>query len=241
MGAYRAGVVGLLLKKLFPDHRIYTEIKGKIRTPVFSDRKKRGWVDVLWGRIVTYSECNVLPISPSWPVTQGYCVVPSEDRFLLLFTFLKRNTNKKIIVFFSSCNSVKFHAELFNYIQVPVLELHVGGGGLVLYPVTGICLDLFAMWSLRNIGQDLSRALYMKSLGNQVNIHRATIGNIIILPRPRYTLLGVRPPPWKYLLFLLIEKATIFIKSPPLFFSKFLIVAGKAEAAEADQHLLRVL
>jgi hypothetical protein len=28
-------------------------------------------------------------------------------------------------VFFSSCNSVKYHAELLNYIDVPVLDLHV--------------------------------------------------------------------------------------------------------------------
>ena len=36
---------------------------------------------------------------------QGYIVTPSETRFLLLFTFLKRNLGKKkIMVFFSSCN-----------------------------------------------------------------------------------------------------------------------------------------
>ena len=51
---------------------------------------------------------------------QGYCVVPSEQRFLLLFTFLKKNMNKKVMVFFSSCASVKYHAELLNYIDVPV-------------------------------------------------------------------------------------------------------------------------
>ena len=51
---------------------------------------------------------------------QGYCVVPSEQRFLLLFTFLKRNLNKKVMVFFSSCASVKYHAEMLNYIDVPV-------------------------------------------------------------------------------------------------------------------------
>lgn len=56
---------------------------------------------------------------------QGYVVCPSEVRFLLLFTFLKKNLKKKIIVFFSSCNSVKFHAELLNYIDIPVLDLHV--------------------------------------------------------------------------------------------------------------------
>ena len=52
---------------------------------------------------------------------QGYCVVPSASRFLLLFTFLKKNRGKKIMVFFSSCASVKYHAELLNYIDVPVL------------------------------------------------------------------------------------------------------------------------
>ncbi|KAJ8662738.1 ATP-dependent RNA helicase HAS1 [Lichtheimia ornata] len=55
---------------------------------------------------------------------QGYVVCDSDKRFLLLFTFLRKNSKKKIIVFFSSCNSVKYHAELLNYIDVPVLELH---------------------------------------------------------------------------------------------------------------------
>jgi ATP-dependent RNA helicase DDX18/HAS1 len=48
-----------------------------------------------------------------------------DQRFMLLFTFLKKNLKKKVIVFFSSCNSVKYHAELLNYIDVPVLDLHV--------------------------------------------------------------------------------------------------------------------
>lgn len=56
---------------------------------------------------------------------QGYVVCESDKRFLLLFTFLRKNLKKKIIVFFSSCNSVKYHAELMNYIDVPVLDLHV--------------------------------------------------------------------------------------------------------------------
>ncbi|KAJ1965546.1 ATP-dependent RNA helicase [Dipsacomyces acuminosporus] len=55
---------------------------------------------------------------------QGYVVCESDKRFLLLFTFLKRNLKKKVIVFFSSCMSVKYHSELLNYIDVPVLELH---------------------------------------------------------------------------------------------------------------------
>jgi ATP-dependent RNA helicase DDX18/HAS1 len=56
---------------------------------------------------------------------QGYIVCPSEKRFLLLFTFLKKfSKKKKIMVFMSSCSAVKYHAELLNYIDVPVLDIH---------------------------------------------------------------------------------------------------------------------
>ena len=63
-------------------------------------------------------------VSTATGVEQGYCVVPSEKRFLLLFTFLKKNLKKKVMVFFSSCNSVKYHAELLNYIDIPVSDIH---------------------------------------------------------------------------------------------------------------------
>merc|ERR1712093_393685 len=55
---------------------------------------------------------------------QGYVVCESNMRFLLLFTFLRKNLKKKVIVFFSSCASVKYYSELLNYIDVPVLDLH---------------------------------------------------------------------------------------------------------------------
>ncbi|KAF7544466.1 hypothetical protein G7Z17_g9923 [Cylindrodendrum hubeiense] len=55
---------------------------------------------------------------------QGYVLCEAEKRFLLLFSFLKRNLKKKVIVFFSSCACVKYHAELLNYIDLPVLDLH---------------------------------------------------------------------------------------------------------------------
>lgn len=55
---------------------------------------------------------------------QGYVICESDKRFLLLFTFLKKMAKKKVIVFCSSCNCVKYHAELLNYIDLPVLELH---------------------------------------------------------------------------------------------------------------------
>ncbi|XP_021905586.1 DEAD-box ATP-dependent RNA helicase 51 [Carica papaya] len=55
---------------------------------------------------------------------QGYCVVPSSKRFILLYSFLRRNQSKKVMVFFSSCNSVKFHAELLRYIKVDCFDIH---------------------------------------------------------------------------------------------------------------------
>lgn len=70
---------------------------------------------------------NVVPeteISTADGLEQGYVVCESDKRFLLLFSFLKRNVKKKIIVFLSSCNCVKYFGELLNYIDLPVLDLH---------------------------------------------------------------------------------------------------------------------
>uniref|UniRef100_A0A7S3LI99 ATP-dependent RNA helicase n=1 Tax=Aplanochytrium stocchinoi TaxID=215587 RepID=A0A7S3LI99_9STRA len=55
---------------------------------------------------------------------QGYVCCPSEKRFLLLYSFLRKTRKKKVMVFFSSCNSVKYHSELLNYIDMPVREIH---------------------------------------------------------------------------------------------------------------------
>jgi len=55
---------------------------------------------------------------------QGYVICEPDLRFRLLFTFLKKHQHKKTIVFFSSCNCVKYCSELLNYIDLPVLDLH---------------------------------------------------------------------------------------------------------------------
>merc|ERR550537_140384 len=55
---------------------------------------------------------------------QGYVVRDAAQRFQLLYTFLKKNTSKKVMVFFSSCNSVKFHDDLLNYVDIPCQSLH---------------------------------------------------------------------------------------------------------------------
>jgi len=59
---------------------------------------------------------------------QGYCVIPSEKTFLVLYAFLRRmqlrEQDVKIIVFFSSCSSVKFHAELLNFFGIECYDIH---------------------------------------------------------------------------------------------------------------------
>ncbi|KAH9491547.1 ATP-dependent RNA helicase ddx18 [Bulinus truncatus] len=55
---------------------------------------------------------------------QGYVLCEPDKRFLLLFTFLKKNKKKKIMVFLSSCMAVRFYNELLNYIDLPVMCIH---------------------------------------------------------------------------------------------------------------------
>eukprot|EP00914_Ancora_sagittata_P022012 GHVO01043800.1.p1 GENE.GHVO01043800.1~~GHVO01043800.1.p1 ORF type:complete len:504 (+),score=90.60 GHVO01043800.1:22-1512(+) len=57
-------------------------------------------------------------------LTQGYVVCPAEDRFSLLYAFLKKNSTKKVMVFFSSCMCVKFYEEVLTYIDVNVSSIH---------------------------------------------------------------------------------------------------------------------
>jgi ATP-dependent RNA helicase DDX18/HAS1 len=57
---------------------------------------------------------------------QGYVVVSPEKKFLLLYTFIRKNLDKKIMVFFSSCKSVEFYSYLLNYVDIPVKSIHGG-------------------------------------------------------------------------------------------------------------------
>ncbi|KAL5109090.1 putative ATP-dependent RNA helicase pitchoune [Taenia crassiceps] len=55
---------------------------------------------------------------------QGYVVCNPATKFSLLYTFLKRNRSKKIMVFMSACMEVKFYYELLNFIDMPVQAIH---------------------------------------------------------------------------------------------------------------------
>ncbi|KAE9587485.1 putative RNA helicase [Lupinus albus] len=55
---------------------------------------------------------------------QGYVVVSCAKRFVVLYSFLRRYQSKKVMVFFSSCNSVKFHADLLKCTGLDCLNIH---------------------------------------------------------------------------------------------------------------------
>ncbi|KAL7435124.1 hypothetical protein ACHAXM_004458 [Skeletonema potamos] len=53
-----------------------------------------------------------------------FVTCPEFLRFRFLYTFLKKNRDKKILIFFSTSNSVRFHAELLKRLHIHVLTMH---------------------------------------------------------------------------------------------------------------------
>lgn len=70
---------------------------------------------------VIFEEASIATVET---LDQGYVVCEPDQKFLLLFTFLRRNPGKKMMVFFSSCNAVKFYNDLMNYVNYPVQCIH---------------------------------------------------------------------------------------------------------------------
>ena len=57
-------------------------------------------------------------------IIHGFTICQVQERLLLLITLIKKNLNTKIIVFFSSCNEVKFFSALFKLLNIHTIELH---------------------------------------------------------------------------------------------------------------------
>ncbi|KAG5449477.1 ATP-dependent RNA helicase ddx18 [Clonorchis sinensis] len=75
------------------------------------------------------TDCAMIGLQPEGDATvegleQGYVVCAPEKRFCLLYTFIKKNKNKKVMVFMSSCMEVKFYYELLNFVDTPVMAIH---------------------------------------------------------------------------------------------------------------------
>ncbi|XP_047333439.1 DEAD-box ATP-dependent RNA helicase 51-like [Impatiens glandulifera] len=72
----------------------------------------------------TKTEMEIIPKVTGERLEQCYCIVPSANRLALLHSFLKRNMSKKVMVFFSACNSVKFHSDLLRLVNVECSNIH---------------------------------------------------------------------------------------------------------------------
>ena len=66
------------------------------------------------------------PTATVQSLEQGFVVINAANKFRLLLTFLRKQKEKKkkVMVFFSSCNSVKFYSDLLNYIDINVMDIH---------------------------------------------------------------------------------------------------------------------
>ena len=53
-----------------------------------------------------------------------YMVCPSDKRLLFLFSFLRVNQGKKIVILLSSCLSAQYHYNLFDYKDIPCCCIH---------------------------------------------------------------------------------------------------------------------
>ena len=57
-------------------------------------------------------------------IIHGFTICHIEEKLLLLIMLIKKNLDKKMIIFFSSCNEVKFFSSLFKLLNISVIELH---------------------------------------------------------------------------------------------------------------------
>lgn len=61
---------------------------------------------------------------PTEGQVQGYVLIEPEKRFLLLHSFLKKFSRKKIIVVFSSTSAARNYAELLSILELKVCQVH---------------------------------------------------------------------------------------------------------------------
>lgn len=108
---------------------------------------------------------------------QGYVICDSDKRFLLLFSFLKKNLNKKVIVFFSSCNCVDVCIIPNRYPMIANRD------SIILnFLITSICLCLVYMGSRSNKRYDLQLLAVLQNIPNRFSA-RIPFLNSVIQPR----------------------------------------------------------
>ena len=76
------------------------------------------------------AQLELVPATKSFHKYDGYrhnfITVKEEHRFLILYNFLKRNVDSKIIIFFSTTKSTQYHAKLLDRFKFDVKAAHNG-------------------------------------------------------------------------------------------------------------------
>ncbi|KAK7080379.1 ATP-dependent RNA helicase ddx18 [Halocaridina rubra] len=55
---------------------------------------------------------------------QAFVICQTDKKFLILHNFLEQNKKKKIMVFFTTCNAVKFYHGILHALNIKVLHIH---------------------------------------------------------------------------------------------------------------------
>ncbi len=94
------------------------------QTMLFSATMNEKVEDLIKLSMKSYESVRIKSTEPTVSsLEQGYLIIDADKKFLFLFTFIKKNMKRKIIVFFSTCKEVEFFSSLLNYVDVPVLSI----------------------------------------------------------------------------------------------------------------------
>lgn len=94
------------------------------QTMLFSATMNEKVEDLIKLSMKSYESVRIKSTEPTVSsLEQGYLILDADKKFLFLFTFIKKNMKRKIIVFFSTCKEVEFFSSLLNYVDVPVLSI----------------------------------------------------------------------------------------------------------------------
>lgn len=104
--------------------KILSILPTKRQTMLFSATLQSKLDDIITMSLKDPQKIEVGDSTTVSTLEQGIVKIEPEDKFRFLYTFIKKNIDKKIMVFFSSCNAVKFFSYLLNYVDVPVKEIH---------------------------------------------------------------------------------------------------------------------
>lgn len=106
---------------------IKSSLKAEIQTIIFSTQQcSDDGLPIIIQNLtrIGFGQENKDEVNPEISVEQGYVIVEPEHRLNLLYSFLKKHQDKKIMVFFNSSNSVKFHHDLLAHYELTSAELH---------------------------------------------------------------------------------------------------------------------